>query len=305
MDFKGKIAFITGAANGAGWGQAQVFGRAGCRLFLTDVREDLLNERIETLRAEGIEANGWAFNLMDRDAFVQAADKVEDVYGEPPHLLFNTAGVFAMGPTEASTYEDFDWVMGVNYGGVVNGMVTFAPRMIKAKRPAHIVTTASLGGFFGADMVAIYSASKAAVVVLMEGYRQALAKYDIGVSVLCPMNINSNIALSSDTRPDHLKSTGYTVNDATKKSLQGLYAQGMDPLDLAEHVKTAINDNALYVLPYPDAHAPLEAHFKAVLDAVPPPESDPEGMAKRNKALMEWAGDRGSLFSENKDDASG
>jgi NAD(P)-dependent dehydrogenase (short-subunit alcohol dehydrogenase family) len=99
MDFAGKVAFITGAANGAGLGQARVFGTAGCRLFLVDIREDALATALERLRAEGIEAEGTPLNLTDRRSYARVADRVEEVYGEPPHLVFNTAGVFAMGPT--------------------------------------------------------------------------------------------------------------------------------------------------------------------------------------------------------------
>lgn len=297
MDFTGKIAFITGAANGAGFGQAQVFGRAGCRLFLVDIRSDALQTALAKLRAEGIEAEGTPLDVTDRPSYAEVADRVEDVYGGPPHLLFNTAGVFAMGPTEASTYADFDWVFGVNLNGVVNGMVTFVPRMIGAGRPSHIVTTASLGGFYGADGVSLYSASKAAVVSLMESYRPALAKYGIGVSVLCPMNINSNIGLSSEVRPVHLRASGYVADDATKASLQRLFAQGMDPVELAGHVKTGIERDEFYLIPYPDAAPSLKRRFEEVLTAVPPPETDPQGMAKRSAAMKNWARERAEIIA--------
>ncbi|MEU6644100.1 SDR family NAD(P)-dependent oxidoreductase [Saccharomonospora sp. NPDC046836] len=305
MDFSGKIAFITGAANGAGLGQAHVFGRAGCRLFLVDIRADALATAIEQLRAEGIEAEGCALDLTDRVAYARVADRVEEVYGEPPHLLFNTAGVFAIGPTEMSRYEDFDWVLGVNLGGVVNGMVTLVPRMIDAGRPGHIVTTASVGGFYGADAVAIYSASKAAVINLMEGYRKALAKYRIGVSVLCPMNINSNIGLSSQVRPAQLRASGYVVDDATTASLQGIFAHGMDPLELAGHVKAGIERNDLYIIPYPEAAVPVRQHVEDILAAIPATSTDPDGVASRTAALENWARDRDEIARRRSDQAPG
>jgi NAD(P)-dependent dehydrogenase (short-subunit alcohol dehydrogenase family) len=303
VDFERKVAFITGAASGAGLGQAQVFGQAGCRLFLVDVRADALAEAVGRLRAAGVEAEGAPLDVTDREAYARMADRVEEVYGEPPHLLFNTAGVFAIGPTEASRYEDFDWVLGVNLGGVVNGMVTFVPRMIGADRPGHIVTTASLGGFFGADGVAVYSAAKAAVVSLMESYRPALARYRIGVSVLCPMNINSNIGLSSQVRPPHLRSSGYVVNEATTASLRRLFAQGMDPVELARHVRAGVERNDLYIIPYPDAGPPLKAHFGEVLAAVPNETSDPDGVAKRTAALRAWVPERDEIVHRRSADA--
>jgi len=303
MDYRGKIAFITGGAHGAAFGQAQFFGRLGCRIFIVDIRADALEAALGKLRADGIEAEGSQLDLMDRAAYGRVADRVEAVYGSPPQLLFNTAGVFAHGPTEASTFEDFDWVMGVNLGGVVNGMVTFVPRMIRAGKPGHIVSTSSLGGFQGVDGVAVYCAAKAAVISLMESYRGALAKYGIGVSVLCPANINSNIALSSDTRPAHLARSGYVVNDDTKRSLQSIYRHGMDPLELARHVRDGIDANQPYIIPYPETKAGVEAHFQQILAAFPPLESDPEGAKKRMDALMNWAKDRGDLFSRKSSDA--
>ena len=231
MDYAGKVAFITGGANGAGFGQAQVFGRLGCRVFIADIRADALDAAVAKLRKEGIDAHGSQLDIMDRKAYARVADDVERTCGEPPQLLFNTAGVSAFGPAEASTFDDYDWVLGVNLGGVINGMLTFIPRMIKAAKGGHIVSTASLGGFQGLEAALIYCASKAAVISLMEGYRPALQKFGIGVSVLCPANIKSNMALSADTRPSHLRKTGYVVNDQTKDSLRDIYQFGMDPVE--------------------------------------------------------------------------
>jgi len=305
VDYKGKVAFITGGANGAGFGQAQVFGRLGCRIFIIDIRADALNEAVSRLRQEGIEARGAQLDIMDRAAFARVADEVERVYGEPPQLLFNTAGVAAFGPAEASTYDDFDWVFGVNLGGVVNGMVTFVPRMIKAGNGGHVVSTSSLGGFQGLEFSLQYCAAKAAVISLMEGYRPALQKYGIGVSVLCPANIKSNMALAADTRPAHLRKTGYLVNEDTKKSLQSIFNSGMDPVVLAQHVKAAIDANALYVIPYPETKAGLEQHFAEIAGSIPTLESDPEGVKQRLTALQEWAQSAGSrdMFTKKGPDA--
>ena len=303
MNYKDKIAFITGGAHGAAFGQAQYFGRLGCRIFIVDIRGDALEQALEKLRAEGIEAHGAQLDLMDREAYAKVADQVEDIYGGPPELLFNTAGVFAHGPTEASTYEDFDWVFGVNLNGVVNGMVTFVPRMIKAGRPGYIVSTSSMGGFGGHDGTALYSAAKAAVISLMESYREALAKYDIGVSVLCPANINTNIALSSDTRPAHLGKSGYVVNEESKEALKEIYQHGMDPLELAENVHEGIEANQAYILPYPEVKEMVANYFNNILEAFPPMESDPEGAKKRTEALINWGSKRHDLFTSKSDDA--
>ena len=259
MDYAGSC-FITGGANGAGFGQAQVFGRLGCRVFIVDIRAEALDAAVGKLRKEGIDAHGSQLDIMDRKAYARVADEVERTCGEPPRLLFNTAGVSAFGPAEASTFDAYDWVLGVNLGGVINGMLTFIPRMIKAAKGGHIVSTASLGGFQGLEAALIYCASKAAVISLMEGYRPALQKFGIGVSVLCPANIKSNMALSADTRLSHLRKTGYLVNDQTKDSLQDIYQFGMDPVDWRNTSRRASTQMICTSSPIP-SQSGLEKHF--------------------------------------------
>src|SRR3974390_1641481 len=148
-DYTGKVAFITGGASGAGFGQASVFAEAGCKIVIADIRRSAIDDATAKLRAQGAQVHGMQLDVTDRAAYARAADEVEKVFGKAPELLFNTAGVNTFGPLEKSTYEDFDWLMGVNFGGVVNGMVTFVPRMIAAGRGGYIVTTSSIGGFFG------------------------------------------------------------------------------------------------------------------------------------------------------------
>jgi len=283
-DFKNKILFVTGGASGAGLGQAKVFSEAGCKVVIADVRQDALDEAMAYFRERNAPAHAIRLDITDRAAYAAAADEVEEVFGGPPQLLFNTAGVNTFGPPEASTYEDYDWVMGVCLGGVVNGMVTFVPRMIKAGKGGYIVTTASMGGFFGGPTTAPYSAAKAAVINLMESYQMSLGKYGIGVSVLCPASINSNIHHATDTRPAHLANTGYLVDDLAVKTLQTIYESGMDPEDLARWVKKGIEDEQLYIIPYPEDKETLEKHFKRIVDSVLPVEADPEGVRKRLEA---------------------
>jgi NAD(P)-dependent dehydrogenase (short-subunit alcohol dehydrogenase family) len=296
-DFANQLAFITGGASGAGLGQAKVFGRAGCRVVIADIRKEAVDSALAELRAEGIEAHGIQLDITDRAAYAKAADEVEAVFGQAPTLLFNTAGVNNFGPIEATTYGDFDWLIGVNLGGVVNGMVTFVPRMIASGKPGHVVTVASLGAFGGSALAGPYSAAKAAVVNLMEGYRQGLEKYGIGVSVVCPANIKSNIAEATLTRSASYGDTGYVEGEAAIASLQSIYRHGMEPEVLAAHIKQGIEDNAAYIIPYPETKPMLEAHFAQIVDAVPPIESDPEGAKQRVAALMEWAQDGAKVFT--------
>ncbi|MBF9149815.1 SDR family NAD(P)-dependent oxidoreductase [Novosphingobium jiangmenense] len=298
QDFTNQIAFITGGASGAGLGQAQVFGRAGAKIVIADIRAEAVEQALATLRAEGITAHGLVLDIMDRAAYARAADEVEEVFGAPPTLLFNTAGVNSFGPVENTSYDDFDWIIGVNLGGVINGMVTFVPRMIASGKPGHIVTTSSLGGLMGSALAAPYSAAKAAVINLMESYRQGLEKHQIGVSVLCPANIKSNIAEASRLRPAQFGQSGYVENEDSIASLHSIHQHGMDPVELAEHVKRAIEAGQLYVIPYPEAKDGLRAHFDQIVGSVLPLEADPEGARLRTEALQNWAADRAKVFME-------
>ncbi len=279
-DFAGKVAFITGGASGAGFGQAKVFSEAGCKIVIADIRQDHLDEALAYFKDKKAEVHAIKLDLTDRKAYAAAADEVEKVFGGPPQLLFNTAGVNTFGPAEASTFEDYDWVMGVCLGGVINGMVTFVPRMIKSGKPGHIATTSSLGGFMGGSTTAPYSAAKAAVNNLMESYYQALKPYNIGVSVLCPGNIKSNIAEAVYTRPKHLEKTGYNVSEKTIDFLRSIHAQGIDPIELANILKKAIENEQLYVLPFPNGQDMLRGIFERVIDS-----SSPEGMKKQAEEM--------------------
>ncbi|MFV0373960.1 SDR family NAD(P)-dependent oxidoreductase [Microbacterium sp.] len=286
IDVTGRVAFITGGASGAGFGQACVFGDAGARIAIADVRADALDRAVSALGARGIEAFGVPLDITDRVAYAAAADAVEDHFGHPVTLLFNTAGVNGFGPVEAMTYGDIDWLLNVNLGGVVNGMQTFVPRMIAADRGGHVVSVASVGGFEGSPMTAPYSAAKAAVISLMESYAPALETHGIGVTVLCPANIRSNIAESDAVRTTDTAGSGVRTDDRFRASLREVYAHGMDPEHLARRLMEAIAAGQLYAIPYPEVRGDLEAKFSRVLAAIPADDpDDPDGAADRVRAL--------------------
>lgn len=296
--FNGKVAFITGGASGVGLGQAKVFAAAGAKVVIADIRQDALEQALATLRERRATVHAIKLDITDRAAYARAAGETERVFG-PVQLLFNTAGVSVFGPLEKSSYADYDWMMGVNFGGVVNGIQTFVPRMIEFGQGGHIINTASLAAFLAGGPAGIYSASKFAVRGLSEALRKELAKYDIGVSVLCPANVNTNIAESVATRPAHLSASGYHLDDAAIHSLKTLYAAGMDPEELARHVLAGVQRNDLYIIPYPEARAALQAHFDAVLAALPPPDSDAEGVARRGQAMAQWVQTRQAHFKKS------
>ncbi|MBO0750279.1 MAG: SDR family NAD(P)-dependent oxidoreductase, partial [Porphyrobacter sp.] len=261
------------------------------------IRGDALDQALVELRGEDIESHGIELDITDRAAFVRAADEAEQALG-PVTLLFGTAGVSIFGPLEQATYADYDWIFDVNFGGVVNLMQTFVPRMIAHNRGGYIVNTASLGAFFANSGSGIYSASKFAVHGITMAMRDALKAHGIGVSVLCPANIKSNIAESIRTRPEKYAGSGYAVDEREIAALHEIYSQGMEPEELAGHVKAAIEENRFYVIPYPEARPMLENAFQQVLDALPPPESDQEGQAKRARAMGKYIEARKAMDTE-------
>ncbi len=279
-DFKGKILFITGGASGAGFGQAKLFSEAGCKVVIADIRQDHIDEAMAYFREKKAEVHAIKLDITDRKAYEAAADEVEEVFGSPPQMLFNNAGVNTFGPPEASTFEDFDWVIGVNLFGVINGMVIFVPRMIKAGKGGYIVTTSSMAGFGAASTCTPYSVSKAAVNNLMECYHQPLKAYGIGVSCLCPGGIASNIAEATYTRPKHLANTGYRVDKRTIEFEHKANAQGMDPIELAQILKEGIENEQFYIIPAPDPENMLRQHVERIVNY-----ATPEGMARQEEMM--------------------
>jgi len=274
-DFAGKIAFITGGASGAGFGQAQIFSEAGMKVVIADVRQDHLDEAMEYFKEKGAPVHAVKLDVTDRDAYAAAADEVERVFGSSPDLLVLTAGVNVFGPAEASTYADFDWVVGVCFWGVVNGLVTFVPRMIKAGKGGYVAATVSWGAFGAGAMVAPYTAAKAAVLNLMESYYLALQPYGIGVSTICPANIRSRIYETALHRPEHLQNTGYNVDEKTQEFLASIHAHGMDPRVLANWLKEGIENEQFLIIPYKSGPRMVELELARFVDY-----ASPEGMKR-------------------------
>ena len=297
-DFEGRTAFITGGGSGLGLGLAKVLSEAGCRVVIADIRREYLDQAMDHFSDKDVPVHAIQLDVTDREDYVRAADEVEKVFGGPPELLFNNAGVITFGPTEASTYADWDWMLGVDLHGVINGMQTFVHRMIKAGKGGYIVSVSSMAAFRGSPVAAIYSAAKAAVNNIMESYRISLAPYGIGVSVCCPANIKSNIYESIYIRPEHLKSTGYLFNEDAIASLQHMQRGGMDPVVLAGHIKRGIEENKPYIIPYPESKPMLESHFQEIIDSIPPVETDPEGVKIRTEAMMDLMKNPGNSFGK-------
>jgi len=257
-DFKDKVVFITGGASGAGLGQAQVFTELGAKVVIADMNRARLNEALKSGAAD----YAVKLDVTDRKAFAQVADEIEKVYGQCPDVIVLTAGVNTFGPAEASTYEDYDWVVGVCFGGVVNGLVTFVPRMIRRGKGGYVASTVSWGAFGAGPSTAPYSAAKAGVLNLLESYYNALKPYNIGVSALCPANINSHIYEAALNRPENLQNTGYNVSEKTQSFLASIHKNGLDPKVLAKWLIKAMEEETFLAIPYDQAPRMVEIEME-------------------------------------------
>jgi NADP-dependent 3-hydroxy acid dehydrogenase YdfG len=283
QDLEGKVAFITGGGSGVALGQAKVFAEeANMKVVIADIRQDHLDEAMGYFSKKNVAVHPIRLDLTDRAAYARAADEAEQVFG-PVDLLCNTAGVSQFGPIENATFDDWDWQMDVNVNGVINGVMTFMPRMIK-HGGGHIVITASMSAFVALPTTSIYCTTKYAVRGLAESLRVEMPKYNIGVSLLCPGGVNTNIHRSVEARPEKYGNTGYYGRDEAvfaglKKAIEG----GFDPVDLGRVVLDAVRENKFWVLPYPEFVDGQMARDKEVVDAMNSYRDHPD-YARRVKA---------------------
>lgn len=174
-------------------------------------------------------------------------------------------------PIEESSYDDWDWLLGVNLHGVINGVQTFVPRMVERVKAGeqvggHVVNTASMAAFLASGTPGIYNTTKFAVRGLSESLRYSLLQYGIGVSVLCPGLVKSYIYASDDIRPDALKAQMKAVDQAAVERLAGVHEFGMEPDVIGARVIEAMEANRLYIFSHPDHKEELREVFDYILD---------------------------------------
>ena len=266
-DFAGRTAFVTGGANGVGIGIVRNLLAEGCKVAIADIRQDAIDEALASL--DNREVMGVRLDVMDRAGFAAAADQVEAEFG-PVSLLFNNAGINLFQTIEDSSYDDWDWVLGVNLGGVINGVMTFGPRM-KARVLAgevtggHIVNTASMASFIAGGAPGIYNTAKFAVRGLSYSLRHSMCQYGIGVSVVHPGLVKSMIYASDDVRPDELKGAMQPVDAAAVERLAGLHEFGMEPDVIGARILDGIRENRANIFTHPDHKEELEDLFDEIL----------------------------------------
>ncbi|SER63456.1 SDR family oxidoreductase [Sphingobium sp. YR768] len=266
-DVRGRTAFITGGANGIGLGIARALVRAGANVVIADIREDALAQAKADLGADA-QVEIVQLDVTDRAGFARAADAAEARFGKI-HMLIGNAGIGVMGPVLDARFDDWDWGMGVNLGGVINGLVTILPRIKAHGQGGQIVTTSSQSALIPISYSAIYTAAKAAVLGISEAIRGELAAENIGVSAFMPGPVQSNIAHSGELRPaEYRNDSGYRQReeDLEKRPISPLW---MSADEVGERVLAGICANDLYILTHPEFADGMRTRFDAILASVP------------------------------------
>ena len=262
IQFAGRTAFVTGGANGIGVGLVRALLAEGCKVAIADVREDHIERAVKSLDNHMV--MGVRLDVSDRAEMARAADEVEAAYG-PVTLLFNNAGVNLFQTIEESSWSDWDWLMGVNLHGPINGCMTFVPRMIAHGEGGYVVNTASMAGWLAAGSPGIYNTTKFAVRGLSESLRYSLAPKGIGVSCVCPGLVKSYIYASDDIRPDALLADAKPKNTEMIERLAGMHQVGMEPDVIAARILQGMRENQAYIFPMPDHKDELAEYFAEVL----------------------------------------
>ena len=256
-NLKGKVAVVTGGGSGIGRALCWAFAGEGAHVVVADLDEAGMAETAKGVTTVGSKAVTVKTDVSKLASVQALAERAWKEFGGV-HVLCNNAGVAIHGSLEAASHRDWEWVLGVNLWGVIHGIEAFVPRMIAQKLPGHVVNTASMAGLIASQGLGVYNTSKYAVVGLSETLQKDLRRHDIGVSVLCPMGVRTNIGRSERSRPAELKNPDGTP-ETDGIQLIGRYLM---PEDVAGCVLRAVKANRLYVIPHEEARLPLRRRFE-------------------------------------------
>ncbi|MDG1209662.1 MAG: SDR family NAD(P)-dependent oxidoreductase [Paracoccaceae bacterium] len=268
----GKAAFVTGAASGIGLGITEALVAKGARVMMADIDVDELARVSDRLRAEGADVATAIVDVSLREDQQRAADQMVQAFGGVD-ILINNAGVGGGGPFERWNDKGWDWTVGVNLMSVIYGFDIFG-RIMAQQGAGHIVSTASIAGMMPLDSSA-YSATKFGVVAVSESLREELAPKGVGVSLLCPGFVNTNIIHSHRHLPERFGenlSDGdeVPVDDAALeriKTISDLIRTGHDPRFVGDLVCDGILNNHPYIFTDREHEPTIRARFEGILAA--------------------------------------
>jgi NAD(P)-dependent dehydrogenase (short-subunit alcohol dehydrogenase family) len=276
-EFEGKTAFVTGGASGIGLGMARAFLGRGMNVVIADLLQTHIDEVAAEFHGEN-RLHSIRLDVAQRAEMAAAAAETERVFGKV-HVLCNNAGVSQRNSIDVATYEDWDYVLGVNLGGTIAGLVEFLPLIKKHGEGGHVVTTSSMAGMIPVPGFAgIYAASKFAVRGMSDSLRLALAPYRIGASVLCPGMTKTRAMTAGDLYRARQEGAAEQVE---RRDPAGF---GMDPTDLGLRVVEAIERNEPYIFPHGEFRDEVRSYFDEMIAAFPTDqEIDPDRRAMEER----------------------
>ena len=270
-DFAGKTAFVTGGASGIGLAMAKAFAESGMNVMLADVERGALDQALKDLSRYGNHVRGVACDVADPDSVERAAQAAFDAFGNV-HVVCNNAGVAAGGGIDNISIDNWRWVVDVNLMGVVYGVRSFLPQMLKHREGGHIVNTASMAGMINGMGFSPYAATKFAVVAMSEGLAMQLQPHGIGVSVLCPEFVRTRIGESGRNRPARYGETPPLDPASPAAQVVAEIARrleaGIDPAEVAARVLAAIRNNEFYIFTHPNMRQAVDGRFAAIQAAM-------------------------------------
>jgi len=259
-DVQNKVAFITGAASGMGLGMARAFSAAGMKVMLSDIQKEPLDAAVAELKSKGHNVAGVVVDVTDRDSVFAAAQATIDTFGKV-HVCINNAGVGASGSAEDTSEKNWRWTIDVNMWGVVWGLQAFMPLIKEHGEGGHVVNTASMAGMFSWKELSAYNASKYAVVAMSETAMAEHTDDNIGVSVLCPGVVNTNLGTSARNRGDDYGGS----TDKKSEQMVAMLKKGLNPDVVGEQVLEAIIDDQPYIFTDPGLRSWVESRFERIL----------------------------------------
>ncbi len=290
QEFEGKTAVITGGASGIGRALADRFAAARMNVVIADIEDDALNKAVAELEERQVRTLGVITNTMRKDSVATLAERAIAEFGKV-HVLCNNAGVASTLSGGKAVWElpdaDWDWVMGVNFYGVLYGLQVFVPHMLEHGEDSHIVNTASLAGVLPGG--GPYGVSKHGVLSLTEGLQSDLTarNANIHASVLCPGFVRTHIFDAERNRPQEL-GIDAAADDAASQMLsavvEGMLNKGKAPAEIADTVFEAISENRFYILPHPAWDDIVRNRLEQILARGPVASTDMEELLKRREA---------------------
>ncbi len=278
--FKDKVAVITGAASGIGFGLAQAAAARGMKLVLADIEPAALEQAAVELEKTGTQLITVVTDVSKAASMENLETRTMEAFGGV-HLVFNNAGVGGGGCIWELDTDYWEWVLGANLWGVIHGMRVFTKHLI-AQGEGHIINTASVAGLISAPGTGPYTVSKHAVVALSEVLAGELrnANSAVGVSVLCPSFVDTKIYLAERNRPlspEKKNDPAYIEEQKVIGELAGeFFKTTLSPAEVARQVFEAIEQERFYILTHPGVKGEVEKRMNAILNDGKPEVTGPE-----------------------------